>query len=126
MDSSTDTDRRPTGTYPERQRALLLDARRRNDTDAERRVCHRLDDEFVARAHLRAADPEVRRLRRLVRSGDPLPARSAPTSPSSFGLSAVELVAEANRLRAAGWSAQEVGARLARPSLVPQQREGGQ
>ncbi len=62
MHSSTAPVLRPTGSYPERQRALLLDARRRNDTDAERRACHRLDAEFVARAHLRAADPEVRRL----------------------------------------------------------------
>ncbi len=50
-------------------RLHLAEARRRGDTDADRRVCRRLDAEFVARAHLRVADPEVRRLRRQVRSG---------------------------------------------------------
>ncbi len=68
MNSSTDADRRPTGSYANRQRALrlqLLDARRRGDTEQARRVCRRLDNLFVARAHHRAGDPETRRLRRL-------------------------------------------------------------
>ncbi len=74
MHSSTAPVRRPTGTYPERQHALrlqLLDARRRNDSGMVRRVCRRLDAEFVARAHHRAADPEVRRLCRLLQEREP-------------------------------------------------------
>ncbi len=49
-------------------RLQLLDARRRNDMDADRRVCRQLDAEYVARAHHRAEDRESRQLRRQVRS----------------------------------------------------------
>ncbi len=47
--------------------ALLEDARRRNHKDDEALVLSWLDDEFVSRAHLRAADREVVRLRRWLR-----------------------------------------------------------
>ncbi len=71
MHSTTDVVRRPAGSYAERQHALrlqLLDARRRGDTEQARRVCRRLDNLFVARAHHRAGDPEICRLRRQVRA----------------------------------------------------------
>ncbi len=45
----------------------LDDARLRSDHDQAARICRALDREFVADAHRRAADPEVRRLRRLLR-----------------------------------------------------------
>ncbi len=45
----------------------LRDARRRRDVAAARAVCQRLDNHYVAQAHVRAADPQVRRLRRLLR-----------------------------------------------------------
>ncbi len=45
----------------------LDDARLLGDHDQTARVCRLLDREFVADAHRRAADPEVRRLGRLLR-----------------------------------------------------------
>ncbi len=45
----------------------LDDARLRSDHDQAARICRALDGEFVADAHRRAADPEVRRLRRQLR-----------------------------------------------------------
>ncbi len=50
-----------------RLRGELQDALRRGDARAARSVCRRLDDLYVSQAHVRAADPEVRRLRRQVR-----------------------------------------------------------
>ncbi len=50
-------------------RLRLAEARRRGDTEQARRVCRVLDSIFVAGAHHRADDPEIRRLRRQVRSG---------------------------------------------------------
>ncbi len=108
-------------------RQHLAEARRRGDTDAERCACRHLDDDYVARAYVRAEDREVRRLRHLVRSSDRLATLYASsTSPSTFGLSPAELTAEAVRLRASDWTAQEIAIRLARPGAVPQQREGDQ
>ncbi len=48
-------------------RRSLDGARRRGDEDSARLICAWLDIEFVADAHRRAADPEVRRLRRQLR-----------------------------------------------------------
>ncbi len=45
----------------------LQDAMRRHDVAVARAICQRLDNHYVAQAHVRAADPEVRRLRRLLR-----------------------------------------------------------
>ncbi len=45
----------------------LDDARLRSDHDQAARVCRQLDREFVADAHRRAVDPEIRRLRRQLR-----------------------------------------------------------
>ncbi len=56
----------PTGSHAERQRQLrrlLEDARRRGNKEDERLVLAWVD-EFVSRAHLRAEDREVKRLRR--------------------------------------------------------------
>ncbi len=52
-------------------RQHLAEARRRGDTEEARRACQLLDNLFVARAHHRADDPEIRQLRRAcrVRSG---------------------------------------------------------
>ncbi len=107
-------------------RLRLAEARRRGDTEQARRVCRVLDNIFVALAHVRVDDPDVRRLRGRVKSSDALDASCGPTSPSTFGLTRAELVAEAARLRASGWTAQEISIRLARPGAVPQQREGDQ
>lgn len=60
----------PTGPHAERQQrlqALLQDARRRNNKEDERLVLSWVDDEFVSRAHQRAADREIVRLRRWLR-----------------------------------------------------------
>ncbi len=46
----------------------LDDARLRSDHDQAARICRALDGEFVADAHRRAADPEIRRLRRQLRA----------------------------------------------------------
>ncbi len=46
----------------------LDDARLRGDHDQAARICRLLDREFVADAHRRAADPEIRRLRRQLRT----------------------------------------------------------
>ena len=75
------------------------------------------------------SDPIARQLRRRraaalrcppLESGhrDPLDARCAPAGPGTFGLSAVELVAEARRLRGQGWDCWEVSVRLAQPELA--------
>ncbi len=48
-------------------RAALLDALQRRDAAAAQVVLRRLDALYVSQAHVRAADPEVRRLRRLLR-----------------------------------------------------------
>ncbi len=48
-------------------REQLQDARRRRDAAAVRLTCQRLDNLYVRQAHRRAAGPEVRRLRRLLR-----------------------------------------------------------
>ncbi len=45
-------------------RQQLLDARQHGDVTAAELVLRRLDVLYVSRAHVRAADPEVRRLRR--------------------------------------------------------------
>jgi succinate dehydrogenase flavin-adding protein (antitoxin of CptAB toxin-antitoxin module) len=61
----------PTGTHPERQdqlRRLLYDARRRGNKEDERLVLAWLDDEFVSRAHVRAEDREIKRLRKWLRA----------------------------------------------------------
>ncbi len=54
----------------DRERALrdeLQDALQRRDAAATQVVLRRLDALYVAQAHVRAADPEIRRLRRLLR-----------------------------------------------------------
>ncbi len=48
-------------------REQLQDARRRRDAAAVRLTCRRLDNLYVSQAHRRAADPDVRRLRRQLR-----------------------------------------------------------
>ncbi len=48
-------------------RRSLDGARRRGDHESARLLCAWIDAEFVADAHRRAADPEVRRLRRQLR-----------------------------------------------------------
>ncbi len=60
----------PTGSHAERQRQLrrlLEDARRRGNEEDERLALAWIDDEFVSRAHLRAEDREIKRLRRWLR-----------------------------------------------------------
>ena len=58
---------RPTGTHSERERALRRAIARETDPATLRLLIAWADDEYVARAHRRAADPEVRRLRRQLR-----------------------------------------------------------
>ncbi len=61
---------RPTGSHPDRQQqleALLRDARRRGNAADERLVLAWKDDEYVSRAHQRAEDREIKRLRRWLR-----------------------------------------------------------
>ena len=60
----------PTGSHAERQQRLhelLLDARDRGDLYDERLVFGWIDDEYVSRAHVRATDREIVRLRRWFR-----------------------------------------------------------
>ncbi len=49
-------------------RRALDGARRRGDLESARLLCAWIDAEFVADAHRRAADPEIRRLRRQLRA----------------------------------------------------------
>ena len=56
---------------------------------------------------------------------DPLDRLTTPVGPATFGLTPAELVAEAHRLRAEGWSACEVAVRLARPELAVAHVGGG-
>lgn len=67
---STIPTERPTGPHSEREKALrivLADARRRGCKDSERLALAWLDDEYVSQSHVRAADREIRRLRRWLR-----------------------------------------------------------
>ncbi len=60
----------PTGTHEARRAALqtiLDDARRRGCKESERLALAWIDDEYVSRAHLRAEDREIKRLRRWLR-----------------------------------------------------------
>lgn len=58
---------RPTGTHYDRERALRRAMDRETDPAKLRLLRAWADDEYVSQAHRRAADPEVRRLRRLLR-----------------------------------------------------------
>jgi hypothetical protein len=61
---------RPSGSHHERQQQLnlmLQDAIRRGNEDDRRLVLAWKDDEYVSRAHLRAEDREIKRLRRWLR-----------------------------------------------------------
>lgn len=61
---------RVTDPYAIRQahlRALLEDARRRDNWEDEQLVLKWIDDEYVSRAHLRAQDRDIVRLRRWLR-----------------------------------------------------------
>ncbi len=60
----------PTGSHAERQQALrrlLDDARRRGNKEDERLILAWIDNEFVSRAHERAEDREIKRLRKWLR-----------------------------------------------------------
>ncbi len=60
----------PTGSHAERQQALrrlLDDARRRGNKEDERLVLAWKDAEYVSRAHERAEDREIKRLRKWLR-----------------------------------------------------------
>ncbi len=48
---------------------------------------------------------------------DPLDALRAPDGPSTYSMTALELVLEGRRLRTSGWAGWEVAHRLARPAL---------
>jgi hypothetical protein len=64
-----DADRRRRQAERVRQmEKALRDARRRGDGEAARLLAAWLDAEYVSRAYVRARDPEVLRLRRLLRT----------------------------------------------------------
>ncbi len=64
---ATQVPERPTGSHSAQEQALRRAIAKEKDPTTLRILHAFLDDLFVSKAHLRAADPEIKRLRRWLR-----------------------------------------------------------